>query len=177
MGGAVPAGMEGLAAAAGGGGGGGGGGEEREERVAAPAGAYVPPSMRTGAAGAPGAPLREIAYEERLQLRVSNLSPDTSEDDLRNLFQPFGRVEKVYVAKDHATGESRGFAFIKFLYHSSAEDARKSLNGYPLHHMIMRVDWSEPRIEGPGGAGPMPAHRNLSGYGKALADTRGSNLL
>lgn len=171
MGGSVPSGMEGMSAAV---------NAREEERAAVPAGAYVPPSMRSGGSGAPGEPLREMAYEERLQLRVSNLSPDTSEDDLRNLFQPFGRVEKVYIAKDHSTGESRGFAFIKFLYHSSAEDARKNLNGYPLHHMIMRVDWSEPREVGPGGPGGSLASsgpRNLSGYGKALADTRGSNLL
>ena len=172
MGGSVPSGMEGMSAAV-------DGGRDEERGAALPQGAYVPPSMRSGPSGAPGEPLREMAYEERLQLRVSNLSPDTSEDDLRNLFQPFGRVEKVYIAKDHASGESRGFAFIKFLYHSSAEEARKNLNGYPLHHMIMRVDWSEPREAGPGGGSSLSGGgpRNLSGYGKALADTRGSNLL
>lgn len=173
MGGSVPTGMEALGAQRD-----GAGAAAAEERAPAPQGAYVPPSMRGGAAGATGGAPREIAYEERLQLRVSNLSPDTSEDDLRNLFQPFGRVEKVYIAKDHATGESRGFAYIKFQYHTSAEEARKNLHGYPLHHMVMRVDWSEPREDrgGPGGSSQAP-HRNLSGYGKALADTRGSNLL
>ena len=41
-----------------------------------------------------------------MQLRVSNLSPETGEDDLRNLFQPFGRLDKVYVAMDRITRES-----------------------------------------------------------------------
>jgi translation initiation factor 3 subunit G len=168
MGGQIPGGPP--PEGGGGGGIGGGGGD------AAPSGgAYVPPSMRAGAALAPGV-IREVLYEERIQLRVNNLSPETTEDDLRNLFQPFGRLDKVFVAHDRITGESRGFAFIKYTRHSDAEAARQNLNGYPLSHMILRVEWSEPRLDAPGGPGGSagPDRRHLSGYGKALADTRGA---
>lgn len=47
-------------------------------------------------------------------LRVTNLSPDTKDLDVRELFNRFGRVTRVYLAKDKITGLSRGFAFVSF---------------------------------------------------------------
>ena len=121
--------------------------------------------------------MREVPFEELVQLRVSNLSPETGEDDLRNLFQPFGRLDKVFVAADRVTREPRGFAFIKYTRHIDAEVAKNNLHGYPLHSMILRVEWSEPRMDAPGGLGSAQdkPHRHLSGYGGQLADTRGAH--
>ena len=184
-----------TAAAAGGGGGGGGGegeggfggmgmqrgpggGLSALAAGARPTGAYVPPSMRAGAA-ASGAP-RPVSMEEMVQLRVSNLSPETTEDDLRALFQPFGRLDQraTHIARNRDTQESRGFAFLKYAWHKEAADAKAHLNGYRLHHMIIRVEFAENRDSLRGnslsGSG---IGRHLSGYGGKLADTKGATLL
>lgn len=48
-------------------------------------------------------------------IRVTNLSEDTREQDLQELFRPFGAISRIYVAFDRETGLSRGFAFINFV--------------------------------------------------------------
>jgi len=84
----------------------------QSEAAAPTKGAYVPPSLR-GAGGARRTDIENISYrDDTATLRVSNLSSDTGEDDLRQLFQPFGHISRVYVAKDRITGQSRGFAFV-----------------------------------------------------------------
>ena len=77
-------------------------------------GKYVPPSQRAGAGGATeDGKEREIPIEELTQLRISSLSPEADEEDLRGLFRQFGKVEKIFLAKDKITGEPRGFAFAR----------------------------------------------------------------
>ena len=46
-------------------------------------------------------------------LFVGNMSFQTSEGDLRALFEPFGAVTRVHIAMDRETGRSRGFAFVE----------------------------------------------------------------
>jgi RNA recognition motif-containing protein len=131
--------------------------------------------MRAGAT--PGVP-RPVSLEEMVQLRVSNLSPDTSEDDLRALFQPFGRLDqRIHIARHKETQESRGFAFLKYAWHKEAADAKQHLNGYRLHHMIIRVEFSENRDSGRSALSGSGLGRHLSGYGGRLADTKGAHVL
>ena len=77
-------------------------------------GGYVPPSVRNRGAGGAGESMATRRDEN--SVRVTNLSEDTREDDVRDLFTPFGPVSRVYVAYDRETGESRGFAFVNFVY-------------------------------------------------------------
>lgn len=155
----MPAG--GAAGAAGAGAGAGAG-------AAGGAGKYVAPRARADATGAVGA-AREIPLEELTQLRVSNLSEDADEDSLRMLFTPFGRIDKIFVAKDRETGRPRGFAFVRYMRHDDAAAAMKSIDGLPFEHLILRVEWSKPS-EKPGGGAPGGVSRqHYTGYGKALA--------
>lgn len=78
-------------------------------------GGYVPPSVRNRAAAGAGESMATARRDEN-SVRVTNLSEDTREDDVRDLFTPFGPVSRVYVAYDRETGESRGFAFVNFMY-------------------------------------------------------------
>ncbi|CAH8360703.1 unnamed protein product [Eruca vesicaria subsp. sativa] len=81
---------------------------------------YVPPSMRAGAdRSAGGSDMRRRNDEN--SICVTNLSEDTREPDLMELFHPFGAVTRVYVAIDQKTGMSRGFGFVNFV---SREDAQ-----------------------------------------------------
>ncbi len=161
QGGVVPGGVAGAA----------GGGGMMSMAPAAPTGTYKAPSLRPGAEGVP----RPISDAEKVQLKVSNLSPETTEDDLRALFQPFGSLDHKFRIPRDLYGESKCFAYLKYGWHKEAEAARVNLNGWRLHHMVLKVEFVEPRdpLRAPGAGG----HRHLQGYGKALADTTGANIL
>lgn len=106
-------------------------------------GAYVPPSMRAGAERPAGSDMRR--RNEENSVRVTNLSEDTREPDLLELFRTFGPVSRVYVAIDQKTGVSRGFGFVNFVSKEDAERAIMKLNGYGYDNLILRVEWATPR--------------------------------
>jgi translation initiation factor 3 subunit G len=108
------------------------------------AGGYVPPSMREGATGA-GATM--LNRRDDNSIRVSNLSEDTREQDLQELFRPFGPVTRIYVAFNRETGESRGFAFVNMVNKEDGERAIAKLDGYGYDNLILRVEWAEKRPE------------------------------
>nr|AZR37765.1 translation initiation factor [Senecio scandens var. incisus] len=107
-------------------------------------GAYVPPTMRAGAVRpTAGADMRRRNDEN--SVRVNNLSEDTREPDLLELFRPFGNVSRVYVAMDQKTGMSRGFGFVNFVRREEGERAIAKLNGYGYDNLILSVEWAAPR--------------------------------
>eukprot|EP00038_Savillea_parva_P007247 m.168824 g.168824 ORF g.168824 m.168824 type:complete len:313 (-) comp13009_c0_seq1:171-1109(-) len=110
--------------------------------------AYVPPSMRPGhggAAGARGEGSSMYQRDDTATLRVTNISENTREDDLRELFRPFGPISRCYLAMDKATGLARGFAFINYLRREDAQKAIDHLNRYAYDHLILQVEWAEER--------------------------------
>jgi translation initiation factor 3 subunit G len=107
-------------------------------------GGYVPPSRRAGATGASEGDSMNKRREEN-SLRVSNLSEDTREQDLQELFRPFGPVTRIYVAFNRETGESRGFAFVNFVNRDDGQRAIDRLDGFGYDNLILRVEWSAPR--------------------------------
>ncbi len=120
----------------------GGSGDARKSA----AGGYVPPSMRAGAKGeSMGDSMRKPRDEN--SIRVTNLSEDTREADLQELFRPFGSITRIYVAFNRETGESRGFAFINFAAREDAQRAINKLDGYGYDNLILRVEWAAPREE------------------------------
>jgi translation initiation factor 3 subunit G len=135
-------------------------------------GKYVPPSLR-GRAGLSSSDARnEESQDDRdsATLRVTNISPDTREDDLKDLFRAFGPVARVYLAKDRETFQSRGFAFVSFMYREDAERAMNKLQGYGYDHLILKIEWAKPSNK-PAGESQDPGSMSTtfrSGYGKAL---------
>jgi len=109
-------------------------------------GGYVPPSMRGGGAGGGAGDSMRRPRDEN-SVRVTNLSEDTREPDLQELFRPFGHISRTYIAYDRETHESRGFAFINFVNRDDAARAIKALDGYGYDNLILRVEWAAPRAE------------------------------
>ncbi|PON49342.1 Eukaryotic translation initiation factor 3 subunit G [Trema orientale] len=107
-------------------------------------GAYVPPGMRDGKGTERGGTDMRRRNDEN-SVRVTNLSEDTREPDLLELFRPFGAVSRVYVAVDQKTGMSRGFGFVNFVNREDAQRAINKLNGYGYDNLILRVEWATPR--------------------------------
>jgi len=134
-------------------------------------GKYVPPSLRKGAGGNRGAASMDGEQRENPTLRVTNISEDTGEDDLRELFAPYGRVHRIYLAKNRETMQSRGFAFVSFYNKDDAQRAMDELQGYGYDHLILKIEWAKPSTRSVHDTGLGSGH--VSGYGKALAqDTK-----
>lgn len=141
---------------------------------AAAGGKYIPPAARAGLSGAGGAGGPSAFKPERRDdlntIRVTNISENTTEADLQDLFQPFGRISRVYLAKDKETLISRGFAFVSFVNKDDAARAMEALQGYGYDHLILKLEWARPNTpKDPASSGT----EFRSGYGKALAqDTK-----
>ncbi len=130
--------------------------------------AYVPPAMRGGSRANRGAEAMDARSQfDHATLRVTNISEDTREQDLRDLFARFGNVARIYLAKDRETMLSRGFAFVSFHRREDAQKSMDKLNGYGYDHLILKIEWAKPSTKtdvqssGLGGG-------HMSGYGKAL---------
>ena len=77
----------------------------------------------------------------RNPISPSNLSEDTREQDLQELFRPFGPVTRIYVAINRETGEGRGFAFVNMVSREDGQRAIDKLDGYGYDSLILRVEW------------------------------------
>lgn len=107
-------------------------------------GKYVPPVMREGGSKRAGESMATARKDEAATIRVTNLSEDTRESDLQELFRPFGPISRIYLAKDKATGQSKGFAFINFHRHEDAGRAIQGVSGFGYDHLILNVEWAKP---------------------------------
>ncbi|XP_019619405.1 PREDICTED: eukaryotic translation initiation factor 3 subunit G-like isoform X3 [Branchiostoma belcheri] len=111
--------------------------------AARPAGGkYVPPSLR-GANRGPGESMAQ-RRDDQATIRVTNLSEDTRESDLQELFRPFGAISRIYLAKDKVTHQSKGFAFINFHRREDAARAITGVNGFGYDNLILNVEWARP---------------------------------
>jgi len=80
-----------------------------------------------------------------VNLFVGNLSRDVTEAELRELFEPFGKLHSVSLAKDKFSGVSKGFAFIEMKEKSEAEAAIAALHRTQLKGQTMDITESRPR--------------------------------
>lgn len=88
-----------------------------------------------------------------VKIYVGNLSYDTTEDELRNLFAQTGTVTAVDVIKDRDTGSPKGFAFVTMDSVDEANKAIEQINGQTLGNRELRVSMARPREERSGGGG------------------------
>jgi RNA recognition motif-containing protein len=84
---------------------------------------------------------------------VGNLDFRTGEDELRQLFEAYGQVEKVNMIRDRDTGQPRGFAFVEMANDAEAEKAIASINGSNLGGRNLNVSEARPKPERSGGGG------------------------
>ena len=87
------------------------------------------------------------------KLYVGNLSFDSTEADLKDLFAQHGSVESVAVIMDRETGRARGFAFVEMSEASAAQDAIRALDGTDFGGRSIKVNEARPRGDGGGGGG------------------------
>jgi RNA recognition motif-containing protein len=86
-----------------------------------------------------------------MKLYVGNLSYNTGENDLRELFAAYGAVESVAVITDRDTGRSKGFGFVEFANDAEGQAAIAGLNGKEVSGRALTVSLARPKTEGAGG--------------------------
>jgi len=127
--------------------GGGRGGRGGVVGASAPGGKYVPVHLRDGGRGRGGGRGGgiQMGRDDSATIRVTNISEDTTEDDLRDLFRPYGHTTRIYLAKDKFTHKSRGFAFISYTTRNEAQRAITALNDKGYDNLILHVEFAQPR--------------------------------
>ena len=86
-----------------------------------------------------------------MNIYVGNLSFETTEDQLREMFGAFGEVTSAAVITDKFTGESRGFGFVEMPTKNEAVAAISGLNGQEFNGRALNVNEARPRNDKPGG--------------------------
>lgn len=87
------------------------------------------------------------------KLYVGNLSYQTTEQSLRELFMQAGNVNSVALIKEPGTQRSKGFAFVEMGSQSEVQKAISMFNGYTLDERQLAVSVARPREERSGGGG------------------------
>jgi len=84
---------------------------------------------------------------------VGNLNFNTNEDELRQLFEAYGQVDRVSILTDRETGRSRGFGFVEMVNNEDGDKAIAALNGTQLGGRTINVNEARPKTERAGGGG------------------------
>jgi RNA recognition motif-containing protein len=101
-----------------------------------------------------------------MKLYVGNISFNTTNQDLNDLFGQIGTVESANIIEDRETGRSRGFGFVEMASQADGENAIAQLNGKEVDGRALKVNEAKPqqnRGGGYGGGGGRGGNRG--GYG------------
>jgi cold-inducible RNA-binding protein len=101
-------------------------------------------------------------------LFVGNMSFQTTEGELTDLFKAFGSVTRVHVAMDRETGRARGFAFVEMPNDEEAAKAIAGLDGKEVGGRNLKVNEARPKTD-------RPAPRSYGGGGGGRKTGRFSN--
>ena len=101
------------------------------------------------------------------KLYVGNLSYNTTEDNLRELFMQAGGVVSVTLIKEPGTNRSKGFGFVEMNTQAEAQKAISMFNGHTLGDRQLTVNVARPREERGGfrPGGQRSGHRQNRGGG------------
>ena len=88
-----------------------------------------------------------------MNIYVGNLSFDATEEDVREVFEAFGKVESAKIVQDKYSGRSRGFGFVEMPSEDEAKAAISGLNGKEVKGRALSVNEARPRSEKPRGGG------------------------
>src|SRR5271167_109668 len=94
-------------------------------------------------------------------LFVGNMSFQTTESELSELFKAFGQVTRVHIAMDRETGRARGFALVEMPNDEEAAKAIAGLDGKELGGRNLKVNEARPKGE----SGPPRGPKSFGGPG------------
>jgi len=82
-----------------------------------------------------------------MNLYVSNLGFSVNDDDLMNLFSPYGQISAAKVITDRVTGRSRGFGFVEISSDDDGNKAIKDLAGKMIEGRPISVSVAKPKTD------------------------------
>jgi len=88
-----------------------------------------------------------------MNIYVSNLSFNVTDDDLRELFEAYGNVSSAKVIMDRTTGRSRGFGFVEMDDDTQGQKAIDELNQGEFDGKVISVSVARPKTDRPSGGG------------------------
>ena len=81
-----------------------------------------------------------------MNIFVGNLAFNTTDQDIRQLFEPYGVVDTINIITDRYTGQSRGFGFVEMADTRAAQAAIQGLQGKVLGGRTLNVNEAKPRV-------------------------------
>ncbi|CAN3374315.1 hypothetical protein DIURU_000806 [Diutina rugosa] len=94
---------------------------------------------------------RESKFEEMkanfTNVYVKNLDAEFTQEQLEELFKPFGQITSAHLEKDHETGKSKGFGFVNYEQHESAKKAVEELNDKEINGQKIYVGRAQKKRE------------------------------
>lgn len=90
---------------------------------------------------------------------VAKLDFNTTDEQLKSLFERYGKVNRVTIAKDRETGKPRGFAFVEMLNEQEAEAAISALDNSTVNGRTIAVKKADDR-------GSKPQEGNQSSFNR-----------
>lgn len=82
-----------------------------------------------------------------MRLYIGSLHFNITEDMLRGIFEPFGKIDSIQLMTDPETGRSKGYGFITFHHSEDAKRALEQLNGFELAGRPMKVGTVSERMD------------------------------
>jgi cold-inducible RNA-binding protein len=101
-----------------------------------------------------------------MNIYVGNLSNEVTEEDLKQAFETFGKIESVKIIKDKFTNRSKGFGFVEMASKAEGQSAIDGLNGKELGGKSLTVNEARPRTESRGRGGGYGGGRGGGGGGR-----------
>ena len=80
-----------------------------------------------------------------MNIFVGNLAFSATEQDVRQLFEPYGAVDTIKIITDRDTGHPRGFGFVEMPDSHAAQSAMQGLQGKELDGRTLTVNEAKPR--------------------------------
>jgi RNA recognition motif-containing protein len=100
-----------------------------------------------------------------MKLYVGNISFNTTNQDLNDLFGQIGTVESANIIEDRETGRSRGFGFVEMASREDGEKAIAELNGKEFEGRELKVNEAKPQENRGGGGGGRGGYGGGGGRG------------
>jgi len=88
-----------------------------------------------------------------VKIYVGNLSFQTSENEVRDLFGQFGEVSEVTLITDRETGRPRGFGFVEMRNDEEGREAMGALDGKEVGGRTLKINEARPKTERSSGGG------------------------
>ena len=79
---------------------------------------------------------------------VGNLSFQTTEQEVRTLFEAHGSVDRVNIVTDRDSGQPRGFGFVEMTNNAEGDRAIAAVNGKEVGGRALNVNEAKPKSEG-----------------------------